>query len=318
MTVSPRLVVGVDGSPGAEQALRWAVREAATLPADRPVTVLATLAFGPLGRPPELDALETGHLEDLLPAAQSLLNKAVAQVAPSEDVSARVVISTATVYDEPVSGLLELLGRADVLVLGSRGWGRLRRMVLGSVASQCLQLHPGNVVVVRGTVPPSDNRAVVVGADGSPDSLCALRWAAEFAVRHHTPLRVVRACSAPTSLHPSLRSVTDRQRELDRARADLRRFVGSTLAKVYGSDELHVTTDLVDDTPTAGLTAASEDACQLLVLGRGGPTALRRRPIGSTALSCTLNAGSSVAVIGPEPSPTPNNASRESNAEESS
>ena len=297
---APRLVVGVDGSTGGEQALRWALREAT--PGQE---VLAALAFGPLGRPPDLDALQTGHLDELVPAAKSLLEKAVAQVTGSAELPAAGTVATAAVYDEPVAGLLELLRPPDVLVLGSRGWGRLRRLLLGSVASQCLQQHPGTVVVVRGAVATDDRRSVLVGVDGTPDSLAALTWAAEFAVRHGAPLRAVRAWSAPASLHPVLRSVYDRQRAFGHARAEPRRLVRSTLTAASGDlGELDVATDVLDGSSAATLTGEADQRYQLLVVGRGGATALRHRRLGSTSLSCAVNAATSVAVVeAPAPSP---------------
>ncbi len=314
----PRLVVGVDGSEGAKQALRWARREAGALGAE----VLAALAFGPLGRPWELDALETRDLDELSSAAQALLDDAVAEVPPPRtgetgptgdpavSPPSSPAVSPLTVYDEPVDGLLQLTRPTDMLVLGSRGWGRFRRLLLGSVATECLQQHPGTVVVVRGDVPGADERPVLVGVDGSADSLAALRWAAAHAVRHGASLRIVRAWSLPTSLHPTLRSLTDRNRELGHARSELRTMVRTALAEMGGLHGLSYSIEVVEDSPTSALTAAA--GAQLLVVGRGGPTALRHRPLGSTALSCALNADTSVAVVataapaaGPEDTATP-------------
>src|SRR4051812_10273994 len=50
---------------------------------------------------------------------------------------------------------------------------------------------------------------VVVGVDGSPESLGALRWAADEAVRRPRPLLVVHACGtdAPT---PAVRDIAPR------------------------------------------------------------------------------------------------------------
>ena len=292
-----RLVVGVDGSESSDQALRWALREADSVGAD----VLAVLAFGPLGRPGDLDTLTSDDLDQLSAAASALLHSVVARVGQGAEVS------TTTVYDEPVAGLLKLLRPTDVLVLGSRGWGRVRRLLLGSVATQCLQQHPGTVVVVRGESVPEnpvpenpaarDERPVLVGVDGSQDSIAALRWAAEFAGRQTVSLRIVQAWAWPHSLHPTTRSVVERNREFDRVRAELRTLVRTALAETGRLRELRYAIDVIEESPSAALTSASDGEVQLLVVGRGGPSALRRRALGSTALSCALNAATSVAVV---------------------
>src|SRR5947208_15387395 len=56
---------------------------------------------------------------------------------------------------------------------------------------------------IPGTSPP-----IVVGTDGSPSSLHAVRWAAEEASRVGAPLRIVHAYLAPRAMHLAY-SLTD-------------------------------------------------------------------------------------------------------------
>src|SRR5690606_5507270 len=56
---------------------------------------------------------------------------------------------------------------ADLLVVGSRGHGRLTNALLGSVSRACLLHAPGPVVVVRPDSTRETDGRVVVGIDGS-------------------------------------------------------------------------------------------------------------------------------------------------------
>lgn len=137
-----RIVVGVDGSDGGRAALRWAVEEAEL----RHATVEVVLAwdmpytFGdPMMMLPFDLAEEASHarqqLEDLVTDEvrgqhQGLeVNRIVAQ-GPAAEI------------------LLHMAKGADLLVLGSRGLGGFKGLLLGSVSQQCVQHAPSPVVVI--------------------------------------------------------------------------------------------------------------------------------------------------------------------------
>lgn len=48
------------------------------------------------------------------------------------------------------------------------------------------------------------NQSVVIGVDGSEQSLVAVRWAAEYAAHHHAPLELVYAIGVPADFVPGL------------------------------------------------------------------------------------------------------------------
>jgi nucleotide-binding universal stress UspA family protein len=141
-----RLVVGVDESPHAAAALRWALREAILRRASLEVLhawqpPVAALPFGanlPL-------SIDEGELDN---AARAQLDRVVDSALAELDVPAPEVQRT-VVPGPAVVLLIDAAQTADLLVVGSHGRTGLRRLVLGSVANACIQHAPCPVVVIR-------------------------------------------------------------------------------------------------------------------------------------------------------------------------
>jgi nucleotide-binding universal stress UspA family protein len=134
----PVIVVGTDGSPGSIRALRWALRQAQATGAEVRVLFAWEITV-PLGYVPNLDDPDWWA---------DLAQKAVDEAAAAEpDVS--VPITTEVVNGHPANVLVEASKAADLLVVGSRGHGRVLEMVLGSVSNHCTHHAQCSVVVVR-------------------------------------------------------------------------------------------------------------------------------------------------------------------------
>ncbi|CAG6395100.1 universal stress protein [Streptomyces cocklensis] len=138
------IVVGVDGSTPARQALRWAGRQA-EMTGYALVAVMAWElpgAFGWAGVPGLPDDLD---LEQ--PAAQALA-EAVRDALPPEQAQA---VEQVVVPGNPAQAILDRAEGAELVVVGVRGHGTFRATLLGSV-SHTVTLHAScPVVVVRGT-----------------------------------------------------------------------------------------------------------------------------------------------------------------------
>jgi nucleotide-binding universal stress UspA family protein len=143
------VVVGIDGSPHADAALRWALDEARRRSAALTVvhTYPAPLTGGPLSAM-QADSPALGE------AAARLTTTAIAAAGASGvETTALVVCGSAA------GALVEAGDRADLVVVGSRGRGAVSRLLLGSVATQVVQHARGPVVVVPSpTAPPRDER----------------------------------------------------------------------------------------------------------------------------------------------------------------
>ena len=141
-----RIVVGVDDSQDANTALRWALREAIVRQASLEVVhawqpPMSALPFGGTLVVPvdeaEIDKAARDHLDMLVDAAVAEL-----------EVDAPEVTRTALPGAAALT-LIDLSADADLLVVGSHGRTGLRRLLLGSVASACVQHAACPVVVIR-------------------------------------------------------------------------------------------------------------------------------------------------------------------------
>ena len=132
-----RIVVGIDGSEGSAAALRWALAEAQAHQA----TVVAVHAWSLLSQPDGTFSGTYGESD-----ARAYAEEAVGAVA-GPGVGADIEI--ATVCELPAKALLEAAADADLLVVGARGLGGIKELLLGSVSTQCVHHAPVPVVVVR-------------------------------------------------------------------------------------------------------------------------------------------------------------------------
>lgn len=139
-----RIVVGVDGSTHSTAALRWAVDEArlrgAALQVVQAWELPAAFAVEFVGAPAFRDAateIERAHASSLRRAIDAL-----------GDATEGLAIEQILLQEDPASALLRTARGADVLVVGSRGLGTVRRLVLGSVSSKCVAHAPCPVAVI--------------------------------------------------------------------------------------------------------------------------------------------------------------------------
>ena len=134
-----RIVVGIDGSELSSSALRWAIEEA------RPhgATVEAVHAWHvPYAVASMAAAMQPALFED---SARELLDRSVE--AASGDVT-DVRIERVLVSGSAADAILNAAERADAVVVGSRGVGGFRGLLLGSVSHQVAHHAACPVVVV--------------------------------------------------------------------------------------------------------------------------------------------------------------------------
>lgn len=140
----PGIVVGIDGSHHARQALEWAVKHAAAEHAPLTVLTVHPVAGGAWLGTPIIDTQDSEQAETARQSAQDAVDTVIKEldVRPS-DVTVRAVSGM------PAQALIEASRDADVIVVGSRGTGGFAGLLTGSVSSQVVNHAACPVVVVR-------------------------------------------------------------------------------------------------------------------------------------------------------------------------
>ncbi|MGD0833917.1 MAG: universal stress protein [Candidatus Dormibacteria bacterium] len=175
----PHLVVGIDGSPGAERAARWAGGAADRIGADlvavhahRPGALAVVAVAPPLVY---ADGVAERWEEDLSEVFSGVWCRPLRNHGTS--------ISTRFEQGQPTRLLVSAahLHNALAIIVGSRCRGGLAEHLLGSVGHHLTHHSDVPVVVVRGEPRPAAVARILVGVDQSADARAALDWAAEVA-----------------------------------------------------------------------------------------------------------------------------------------
>jgi nucleotide-binding universal stress UspA family protein len=138
------IVLGVDGSETAKEALTLAAREAELHDARLRIVVvwqLSSLVYG--GGFVAFDEETYGALRDRAQSVADAAGAAVAELAPEVD------YETVVLEGQPAEALLGASEDADLVVVGSRGLGGFKRLMLGSVSDQVVHHAACPVLVVH-------------------------------------------------------------------------------------------------------------------------------------------------------------------------
>ncbi len=139
------IVVGIDGSENSQQALDWAVKEAATRHAPLTVVAVHQVAAGHWTGNPLIYPEDLPEQEKVRQAAEEAVSKAVSQPGGAKPASVTVRAVSGLAARE----LIEASRDADLVVVGSRGEGGFASLLMGSVSSQVVHHAACPVVVVR-------------------------------------------------------------------------------------------------------------------------------------------------------------------------
>jgi nucleotide-binding universal stress UspA family protein len=273
------ILAGYDGSPGSEQALSWAAREARSR--GTVLTVCHACAPGFPVPPGEAAVLDLARRSGERVIASGLQH--AQHVMGTREVRSLLVEGSAAAV------LCERSHGADMVVVGSRGLGGVAGLQLGSVSSQVAAHASGRVVVVRGHWRPAAGYVpgpIVAGADGSAASRAALDFAFEEAALRDAPVLAVCALAdAPASLG----GADERQEQFEHAVGhwEKKHPVVAVLRRVT-----------LGGARDALLTAAHD--AQMLVVGSRGRGGVRGMMLGSVSQAALCHAPCPVGVVHPD------------------
>ena len=134
------IVVGVDGSAGSRAALRVAAEEARIH--GRKLRAVMVHSFLEEYYPGGVPAFDPSHVEDARAALADVVR---------EELGEKPVVEVERVVtcDLPARGLISEATDASLIVVGARGLGGFRSLLMGSVSQQVVHHAPCPVLIVR-------------------------------------------------------------------------------------------------------------------------------------------------------------------------
>jgi len=287
------MIIGVDDSPGAAAALAWS--SVATDPTRQAVCLVHVVPDLP--RPPSRGIV----------VAEEVLTAEGAKVLERAEDQLRALGWTGRIQrrferGSPAAVLNGLVGSSQTVVVGRRGCGGFKDLLVGSVAYDVVGKARGPVVVVPDTWVSTEHRLgqVILGVDsrtGDP----ALDFAFSLSARLHRTLEVVHICHYP--LTPYLAGLAylpeggawadDRGGQL----VDQRRWLSERLAGWSAEfPDVPVEQDVTWGTPGADLVVRSSVA-SLIVVGTHDRGMLTHGLLGSVARTLMHHAECPVALV---------------------
>lgn len=228
--------------------------------------------------------------------ARTILGEQVKKV---ENVGGTVVQSHLRIggVAEEILKLAEELG-VGLIVLGSRGRGRIRRLLMGSVSDSVVRHAHCPVLVVRWK-PVVFPARILLATDGSEEAALAAQSAADLAARTGSELHVTHVGKELTHggyvgvqvgpLPAGSQELLDKEaRELLEAQLERMREAGASVT------EAHLMSGRADEEI---MFLAEQVGADLVVVGSRGLGGIRRALVGSVSDSVVRHAHCSVLVV---------------------
>lgn len=279
------IIVGIDGSEQSEQAMIWALDEAARIKA--PVCLVHVMEW----LPEFMEVLSEAANRRVVEQAQQTANAALAK---AQGLCPEVAT---TVQIEPglqTTVLCDMSKDARMLVLGSRGRGGFLGLLAGSVC-ETVSAHAHCPVVMVRAMPAATRLPVVVGVDPSASGVLAIRFAFEQAAAREVAVIGVRAWPAPMLApnHPPAL----RHEELSTLESAERALLDRLLSEASaGFPGVLPEGRLVAGSAAAAVLALSEHA-QLAVVGSRGHGGFAGALLGSVSRQVLHHAPCPVAIV---------------------
>jgi nucleotide-binding universal stress UspA family protein len=232
--------------------------------------------------------------------ADHSLEAALDQAAATVEAPGRIVCRT-LLTGRPASVIVDQASafRAELVVVGSRGLGPLKSMLLGSVSAEVVDHAPCPVLVVRRPAVGS----VLLAVDGSASAEAAVTFVRGCHFLSDYPVEVLSVALAPSAPSPiRLTGVSDAALESNDANVETNRgwssSIAATAAESLRAGGLHARWSISQGNPAHEIIEAGRSfGSDLIVVGSRGHTGLARIVLGSVARNVLLHAHASVLIV---------------------
>jgi nucleotide-binding universal stress UspA family protein len=227
--------------------------------------------------------LQTYGFPDALAVAPELMDDTVAAGKAQLDLFLAeglkgINVKREVLEGEPAQTIVDYAndGKFDLIVMPTHGYGPFRRFLLGSVTAKVL--HDAHCPVWTGphlenapAYPKISFGKVLAAIDLGPDSRAVLEWAAGFAREYGSEFAVVHSIPSSTV---SLGGIYFDPEWSAQLKNEARERISFLLGEMGVKGEISVQ---AGDAPAVVRAVADEMSANLLVIGRGGHTALMGR-----------------------------------------
>jgi nucleotide-binding universal stress UspA family protein len=286
-----RVLLASDGSSDSRRATRWLREFAPTV--DITVTVLTVATL----REPPRDAQTMRQLRESVVAEAREVAERAARILRRRWPEVETLITEGDPQVEIVRAAEER--RVDMLVLGARGLGRLKRLLGGSTSLAAARYAPCPVAIIRGR-PRSVQRALVC-VDGSDGSRAALRFLSLFELARNARVCLLHVLQGPTvsGRNGSIASLSDLtaadERRKQRAEAERILTDATAVLKEVRDPVERLITD--GDPARQIVSVANSHNVDLVVLGARGLRMVGRLLLGSVSETVLHHVSRPVVIV---------------------
>jgi nucleotide-binding universal stress UspA family protein len=278
-----RILVATGGSPWSDAAVTYAIALAALVGAE--LRLLTVLSVAGTYAMPDVMATSELLMESVEQQGQELLGHAARRAA-----EAGVPHAALLKWGNVAEMILQTTSEedCDLIVLGSRGLSGFKRLMLGSISNAVAAKAQRPLLVIKQThQPPLDTplwSRLLVATGGSPWSDAAVDHALSLAQAQHLEVRLLCVEAKRSRLFSPLTAEGKNVLALAEARAAAA-GVSYEAQLAYG------------DVASAVLDTATQQQCDLIVLGSRGLTGFKRLMLGSISNAVAVTSPLPVIIV---------------------
>ena len=278
-----RILIATGGSPWSDAAAAYAIALAAQMRAE--LRVLAVLNVSGVYAMPDVLASSELLMESVEQQGQDMLAHTTAR-ATDAGVPHVAILKWGNVAETILQTAAE--EQCDLIVLGSRGLSGFKRLMLGSISNAVAAKAQCPVLVIK-RLPPDTLlwRRVLVATGGSPWSDAAVDHALELARMQQLEVCLLYVERRRPRRTDSLSNLT----------SDGKSILALAEARAAVAGVSYETKLAYGDVATTILQAATEQQCDVVVLGSRGLTGFKRLMLGSISNAVAATAPVPVLIV---------------------